>query len=159
MSFYAAIAKTVLGAGTGTMSAIANKKSNDRKEAGLLRELEGKIHLANSNSIRTRSAAAVRGFEAGANLGYNEYNQSVHSAIETYNMMRQSLRSSTEAGIISAATLSLVDVSSAVGEYKSEQRTINKTSELESLTGSNSDKVGVGVDSGDFNWNATRSIV
>lgn len=132
MSFYAAIAKTALGASTGTMSAIANKKSNDRKQAGLLRELQGKIHLANANSIRTRSAAAVRGFEAGANLGYNEYNQNVHSAIETYNMMRQSLRASTESGIISAATLSLVDVSSSVSEYKSEQRTISETEEIES---------------------------
>lgn len=154
MSFYAAIAKTALGAATGTMSAIANKKSNDRKEAAFLRELQGKIHLANSKSIRTRSAAAVRGFEAGSNLGYNEYNQNVHSAIETYNMMRQSLRSSTESGIISAATLSLVDVSSAVGEYKTEQRTINKTSELESLTGSNSGE----VDAGDFNWDLTSNI-
>ncbi len=161
MSFYAALAKVGLGAATGTMSAIANKKSNDRKEAGLLRELQGKIHLANSKSIRTRSAAAVRGFEAGANLGYNEYNQSVYSSIETYNMMRQSLRASTEAGIISAATLSLVDVSSAAGEYKSEQDTISKTSELESLTGSNSSLTSSGsgeVDAGDFNWDLTSNI-
>lgn len=140
MSFYAAAAKVALGAGAGTMSALANKASNDRQEASLVRKLHGDLRKANSDSIRNRASAAVRGSLAGANLGFNEYNQSVYTTIDTYNMNRQSLRASTESGIISAATLSLVDVSSAVGEYKSEQRTINKTSELESLADSNFDE-------------------
>lgn len=150
MSFYAAIAKTALGAATGTMGALANKASNDRQEASLKRELRAKIHSLNSNSVRARSSAAVRGFEASANLGFNEYNQSVYSVIDTYNMNRQSLRASTEAGIISAATLSLVDVSTAAGEYKSEQRTITKTAELESSAASASGSAGTGSETTNF---------
>ena len=136
MSFYAAIAKTALGAATGTMSALANKASNDRQEASLLRQLQRQLHVANSSSVRKRAAAAVRGSLAGASLGVNEYQGNVFNAIDTYNMNRQSLRASTEAGIISAASLTLVDVSSSVGEYRSEQRTISKTEELEYLAGS-----------------------
>ena len=127
-------AKAVVGAIGGTLSAIAQKRQNDRQEASLERAMRSQLHSINAQSMRARGSAATRGNYAGASLGVNEAKDASMSSIDAYAMQRQSLRLSSTAGFINAAAGTSIDVGSAVGQYRSEQVEIEKTEKLESLS-------------------------